>query len=328
MALHAWVLERPGGAVMPSHVLFAAIDDLGAPGTAGAAWRDFRADPAGLAEAPGRHRAVPLIELLDDSVDLTPSHNLPAQTDLNVAERVDETRERLLGLLARLPHLMPAVRAADEATGTWRSVALADLARTGAVALYRSASRSTRGGAETPVGPTVAMLTTADLAAVAAPSGRLAAAEVDEAQHPRIRVGDVIVPTLLGGGGGEGGGWAGAVRVAGHAERDAVLGPNLHLLRPDVGTLDPWFLAGFLTDPAHVKQASYGSSIVRVDVRRIEIPLLPLERQRAYGETFRALRMFVTDLRGAAALGESLGRGIVAGLTAGLLAPSSGAGGA
>ncbi|MYW01637.1 N-6 DNA methylase [Streptomyces sp. SID3343] len=318
VALHVWILERPSGAVMPSHVLFAEIDDIAAPQTAVQAWRDFLAAPADLAEIPGRRRAVPLIELLDDNVDLTPSHNLPQPTDVNVAERVDETRERLLGALARLPHLVPEVRAADTVPATWRSVALADLARTGAVVLHRSASRSTRTDPETPVGPTVAMLTIADLAAVAPPTGRLAASEADEAQHPRIRAGDVIVPTLLG---SAEGGWAGAVRVAGHAERDAVLGPNLHLLRPDPGTLDPWFLAGFLTDPAHARQATYGSSIVRVDVRRIEIPLLPLERQRAYGETFRALRAFVTDLRAAAILGEDLGRGILEGLTAGLLQP-------
>ncbi|MFI1384625.1 N-6 DNA methylase [Embleya sp. NPDC020886] len=318
VALHLWLLERPTGALMPSHVLFAALEDAAEARAAVGAWREFGTDPGALVEVPGRHRAVPLIELLDDNVDLTPAHNLPERTDLNVAERVHDTRERLLALLTRLPALVPPVPDADTGTPTWRSVALADLARTGAVTLYRSASRSGRGGRETPTGPTVPMLTTTDLAAAVPPSARLAAAEADEAQHPRIRAGDVIVPTLLGSGES---GWADAVRVAGAAEQGAVLGPNLHLLRPDPATLDPWFLAGFLTDPAHAKRAGYGSSIVRVDVRRIEIPLLPPARQRAYGETFRALRAFVAELRATAALGEELGRGLLEGLTAGLLSP-------
>lgn len=318
VALHLWILERPSGELMPSHVLFAALEDAAAARAGVRAWHDFGTDPGGLAEVPGRHRAVPLIELLDDNVDLTPSHNLPERTDLNVAERVHDTRRRLLDLLDRLPELVPDVPAADPGAPTWRSVTLADLARTGAVTLYRSATRSGRSGQETPTGPTVPMLTTTDLAAAVPPSARLSVAEADEAQHPRIRTGDVIVPTLLGSGEN---GWAGAVRVAGPAERDAVLGPNLHLLRPDPATLDPWFLAGFLTDPAQARRAGYGSSIVRVDVRRIEIPLLPPDRQRAYGETFRALRAFATDLRGAAALGEDLGRGLLEGLTAGLLRP-------
>lgn len=318
VALHAWILENPTGATTPSHVLFAEIADLGEPHTAVPAWRDFVADPARLSEAPGRHRAVPVIELLDDSVDLTPTHNLPVPADPDVAERVDTVRESLLGLLARLPHTVPAVSAGDPTTATWRTVALADLARTGAVTLHRSASRSTRGGHDTPTGPTVPMLTVEDLGSADPPGSRLAKAEADETQHPRIRVGDVIVPTLLGGGRHD---WAGAVRVAGPAEHDAVLGPNLHLLRPDPGTLDPWFLAGFLADPEHGRQASYGSSIVRVDVRRIEIPMLPLERQHAYGATFRALSAFTTDLRTAARLGDELGRGILGGLTTGLLKP-------
>ncbi|MGC0423207.1 N-6 DNA methylase [Embleya sp. AB8] len=321
VALHLWVLERPSDALLPSHVLFAEVEDLARADAAVRAWHDFRADPAGLTELPGHHRTVPLIELLDDDVDLTPSHNLPARTDANVAERVRETRERLLALLGRLPNLVPAVPAAPAAeagAAGWRSVSLADLARTGAITLHRSASRSGPGGHETPTGPTVPMLTTTDLAAAVPPSARLSAAEADQARHPRIRAGDVIVPTLLGSGES---GWARAVRVAGVAEQDAVLGPNLHLLRPDPATLDPWFLAGFLTDPAHARRAGYGAGIVRVDVRRIEIPLLPPDRQRAYGETFRALRTFVTDLRDAAALGEDLGRGLLEGLTAGLLQP-------
>ncbi|MEV0499223.1 hypothetical protein AB0I84_16695, partial [Streptomyces spectabilis] len=101
----------------------------------------------------------------------------------------------------------------------------------------------------------------------------------------------------------------------------AALGRGLALLRPDPAALDPWFLAGFLRGTANNHQASsYASTSARLDVRRLQLPRLPPERQRGYGERFRALAAFEDALRLAGRLGEQLVRGMYDGLTDGTVA--------
>ena len=66
------------------------------------------------------------------------------------------------------------------------------------------------------------------------------------------------------------------------ATAGAALGRNLQLLRPDPAALDPWFLAGFLRGTANNRQASsYASTATRLDVRRLQLPRLPLAEQRS-----------------------------------------------
>lgn len=86
----------------------------------------------------------------------------------------------------------------------------------------------------------------------------------------------------------------------------AALGRNLVLLRPDPAALDPWFLAGFLRGTANHRQASsYASTATRLDVRRLQLPRLPLDAQRGYGDRFRALDEFERALRLAGRLGSN-----------------------
>ena len=86
-------------------------------------------------------------------------------------------------------------------------------------------------------------------------------------------------------------------RVAGKQDDGAVLGRGLHLIRPDPERLDPWFLSGFLSSPGNVHQASAGTTGSRIDVRRLTIPVLPLEEQRLYGAEFRELHNLETASR-------------------------------
>jgi hypothetical protein len=128
-----------------------------------------------------------------------------------------------------------------------------------------------------------------------------------------IEAGDVVVPVL---------GAGAAVRVADEELAGAALGRNLQLLRPDPAALDPWFLAGFLRGSANQRQASsYASTATRLDVRRLQLPRLPLAEQRRYGDHFRALGEFEEALRLAGQLGERLVRGLHDGLTDGSLLP-------
>jgi hypothetical protein len=111
-------------------------------------------------------------------------------------------------------------------------------------------------------------------------------------------------------------------RVIDDTTAGAALGRSLVLLRPEPGALDPWFLAGFLRGTANNRQASsYASTATRLDVRRLQLPRLPLDEQRRYGARFRALEDFERALRQAGRLGEQLVRGMYDGLTDGTVTP-------
>jgi hypothetical protein len=155
------------------------------------------------------------------------------------------------------------------------------------------------------------VLTDHDVLAGTAPSGTLP--ETAGEAPVLVAPGDVVVPVLGGGG---------IARVVDEDTAGAALGRNLTLLRPDTAALDPWFVAGFLRSTANSRQASsYASTATRLDVRRLQLPRLPLEQQRRYGERFRALAAFEDALRRAGRLGERLVRGMYDGLTDGTVAP-------
>ena len=100
-----------------------------------------------------------------------------------------------------------------------------------------------------------------------------------------LRAGDVLVPATLTEN-------AMATVVEKEQEGDPA-GPRAHLIRPNPARLDPWFLAGFLAAAATRQQAT-GTSASRIDVRQLEVPLLPLEDQERYAVAFRRLRYLET----------------------------------
>lgn len=130
-----------------------------------------------------------------------------------------------------------------------------------------------------------------------------------------IEDGDVVIPETLHGL------HSVPVRVAEAEDAGKLLGPHLFLLRPDPERLDPWFLAGFLSAEDNTQRATTGTSIVRLDVKRLRVPLVSSQSQRDYGRAFRHL----TRLREAAALvgtlGEQTARQWAVGLTSGALVP-------
>jgi hypothetical protein len=156
----------------------------------------------------------------------------------------------------------------------------------------------------------VPVLTDHDVLSGTGPSGTLP--ESDE-EPVLTEPGDVVVPVLGGGS---------VARVVDDATAGAALGRNLVLLRPDPAALDPWFLAGFLRGTANNRQASsYASTATRLDVRRLQLPRLPLDAQHRYGARFRALDEFDRALKRAGRLGDQLVRGMYDGLTDGSVTP-------
>ncbi|MFI9341595.1 N-6 DNA methylase [Streptomyces sp. NPDC052773] len=308
--LHLWVLRRPAATPAQPEVLLADAGQFATEGRGGPDWHAVRDavldawqsfDRAGtLQERPGLARSVPVIELLDDDVDFSPARHLPPPTAADGAEQLTEVRTRLGETLRLTTDLTPpAVRPAQPAR--WPLTTVGELARAGALVMRTG---GLGGPARVPV------LTDHDVLAGTAPSGTLPESEEEAVL---TRPGDVVVPVLGGGA---------VARVIDDATGGAALGRNLVLLRPDPTALDPWFLAGFLRGTANNRQASsYASTATRLDVRRLQLPRLPLDEQRRYGARFRALDDFERVLRHASRLGEQLVRGMYDGLTDGTVTP-------
>lgn len=308
--LHVWVLRRPERSPAAPEVLLMDTGRFAGEGRGGPdwaavreavldAWRAFTR--AGrLAERPGLARSVPVIELLDDDVDLAPARHLPPPAVADGAEQLAAVRERLGETLRLTTDLTPP--AADPAPPVrWPLTTIGELARAGALVMRTGGNG---GHARLPV------LTDTDVLTATAPSGTLP--ESDE-EAVLTEPGDVVVPVLGGGS---------VARVIEEATAGAALGRNLVLLRPDPTALDPWFLAGFLRGTANNRQASsYASTATRLDVRRLQLPRLPLAQQRRYGARFHALDEFERALRHASRLGDHLVRGMYDGLTDGTVAP-------
>ncbi|MGA4849347.1 N-6 DNA methylase [Streptomyces sp. G5(2025)] len=323
LPLHVWVVRRPGPAVRPAPELL-LVEAAGVPDADGRdkqlwpavqdavldAWHRF--DRHGtVEERPGLARSVPVLELLDDEVDLAPARRLPppaagsGTTELaTVRTSLGEALRRAADLTPPLtlpPPLAPDGPADPAAAARPPLTTVGELARAGALTLHTGTGAGSGG---------VPVLTDHDVLTGGAPSGTPHEATPDDTVV-RTEPGDVIVPVFGGGA---------AARVVDESTAGAALGRGLALLRPDPAALDPWFLAGFLRGTAgHRRASSYASTAARLDVRRLRLPRLPLAGQRGYSERFRELAAFEDALRLAGRLGERLVRGMHDGLTEGTL---------
>ncbi|WP_411106876.1 N-6 DNA methylase [Streptomyces sp. cmx-4-9] len=296
--LHLWVLRRPAPQAAPPAGLLlvdgaaaaAAPEVADRPGArwaavhgaAEAAWSAY--DRTGsVEEVPGISRLVPVIELLDEDVDLTPAHHLPPPGAGGGPAALGAVRRRLDDSLARAARLAPPPAAASAAVPAGPAArppltTVGELVRAGALMLHSGSAHGSRPDA----GPVL------------------------------TQPGDVLVPVL----------GAAPVRVVSPEAAGAAPGRGTALLRPDPGALDPWFLAGFLRGTAnHRRASSHTSTASRLDVRRLRLPRLPLEQQQRYGIRFRALAEFEEALLLAGRLGGQLVQGLYDGLSDGTLPP-------
>ena len=304
VALMLWVLRRPADARTPEHVLM--VDTATRPAdfarVAADAWARF--DRGEHADEPGVSTAVPVVELLDDTVDLTPARYLVPPADDLTPERITAEGDKVATLLRATADLILAVEPFGE-LGKLPTVPLAELVRRGMLAVHQSVS-----AAEVSVLGVPPFLTVEELLGEKRPDDT--APPAAPAQYViAVEPGDVLVTHH-----------ANRLIVLVIADRCTVLGSRATLLRPDPERLDPHFLAGFVSGSMNVRHYTGTGSRLFTDIRRAEIPLLPIEEQRTYGEAFRRLTNFGRDLRHAATMGEDLIRLISDGLTQGIVRPA------
>ncbi|MFB8240725.1 N-6 DNA methylase [Kitasatospora purpeofusca] len=337
--LHLWVLRapRPGDDFRQVLMLDAAATSPGSAELAEGgrdkvrwpelrrtvldAWRAFDlAAREGLPlpeDRPGRYRTVAAIDLLDDETDLSPARHVPPAAPPGGAAGLSHLGGRLTELLDGLadPGTLLPGPAADPAPGAGGGagpvVTLGELVRSGLLEVHSSgAGAPTRPAGTDPSGTPV--LTDQDLVTGAAPGAVLDRAAAEGT--PLTRPGDVLVPALGGG----------VARVVGQGgpPAGAALGRQLHLLRPDPAALDPDFLAGHLRSTAAARRAaSHASTTTRLDIRRVELPRLPITEQRRLGAAFARLAAFDATLQQAAALGHALAQAVTDALAAGTAEP-------
>ena len=269
-----WVLQRPRPHESPpARLLFVVAE----PDDVAGHWQRFLdGEPV---DGPAQ-RAVTPVDLLDDEVDLSPARHVLPRTDdgdLGALRRAlgDEMSSVTRGTPVRRPH---------------RGSADDDRRRPGPGQLpsrvLQAPARTTVDGGDVPV------LTARDLAASRGPTGRT----TSDPALVELRPGDVVVPTLSG--------REAVVRVVGDSDAGAVLGPRLLCLRPDPARLDPHLLAGCLrvSGSTAVRAAT---SLSRSDVRRLSLPLLPIDEQRRLGAAFAGIAAFDEALRRCAAAGDA-----------------------
>lgn len=335
IGLHLWVLERPEPqAEAPDTVLLVNAaaetrnlnwDDIN--DRVISAWRPYRDRRDSLTGARGIAAAVPVTGLLDEAVDLTPARRIrtaprqalrPAQLARQASELYDQLRQGATDLvgLSTGEEWPPAVDRPRE----WRTATAADLLRGGALSLLhtappgrrtRSSQPQPRPAAEPGARPA---LTAADVFENRTPSGTKADLPSGVALSS-VQASDVLLTEILRAG------RTAVARVVEPGETGCLLGPHLLLFRPDRSRLDPWFLAGFLAAEQNVNAAATGTSLVRVDPRRLRVPLLPLAEQQRYGAAFRRLHELRATARRADRAAEEVTRLLSTGLTGGALLP-------
>ncbi|MET9244938.1 N-6 DNA methylase [Nonomuraea sp. NPDC003709] len=280
---HLWVLRRPStGDPIPTRVLMLDLSDLPEDQLRDVVverWRAFTAS-----SDTEQEDTVAVIDLLDDEVDLTPARRTSARRSPNADLSFSTLLEGVTDSVSHLQQAVRNLRQLREAQLDLPKTTIAEQARAGAVVILQAPKADIQPG-KLPV------LTLSDVIEGNEPSA-----------HTRpitgmvvLQPGDVVVPS---------GGRALVVRVV--EDGGAVLGPGLYAFRVDRDRIDPTCLAGFLR--------VYGSSVPlrgqtgtsRSDIRRVEIPRLPIDEQRRLGEAFGNLELFERAVNRSAAEAAAL----------------------
>ncbi|MFQ6197739.1 N-6 DNA methylase [Streptomyces sp. NPDC000405] len=328
--VHLWVLQRPKTASTPdTGVLFVACE--AAPLDQNTSPRDhFEALRRKVAALWVNHhtgqgistsdvdiaRHVPLVKLLDEDVNLTPQRHVtpPNSTPF--------TPEALLRLPATLEARLDALRDAlprpthvpQPEPSAVSTATLGELSRTGALSLHRYSARGTQLDTPAPEQQEPA-LTSQDVIMGRAASGSVPV-DLENESQARVQAHDILIPAIAK---------TLVARVATNDQIGARLGPGVHAVRVDSNLLDPWFAAGALTRPENAAKAARTSATtngaLRIDVKRLCLPLLPIDAQRHRSTALRRLAQWDADLTHAAEAGHQLAQALTRALVDGTLAP-------
>ncbi|MFJ2135020.1 N-6 DNA methylase [Streptomyces sp. NPDC087845] len=331
LSLHLWVLRRPAPGESPQgpgEFLFvdaaarfprstsrdsgpergelgafirSVVGTAGRGAVAGALCEQATEDSGATAWAA----AVPVIDLLDDDVDLTPGrHVTPASGHVGprLADSWSEVGELLDGL--RTESACLAALELTRGTEDQPSATVGELARAEALTL-RSGRLPAEAAVPEPGHARVPLLTISDLLLDESPSGWV---YPDDAVVVEPR--DVVVVGVSR----EFSAWV-------HEGPPMAVGPQIHALRVDPDVLDPWFLAGSLKSPANARHAgTHASSSSRIDVRRLQVRRIDLSEQRRYSDAFRHLAAFEGLAERLRIVAKRMGRDLGDELAAGRLA--------
>lgn len=323
LALQIWVLSHPEPDRAHSHVLLVDTSGFttrtarsadaistwdGVRAVVAHAWTAFKDNPQRVADASDVAIAVPIMDLLGEDVDLTPARYLrpPGLVVVSQAGLADR-RNDLASRLAELTRLLPEPPWPSTGDGApHRDASLEELAQIGALVIRRAAPRPARSEGDLVSARAKGRIITSQDIARAVPPSETHEIILDEVHNPTIRAGDVLVPLI---------GRRLTARVAAGKDVGAYLSPTVYLIRPDTAALDPWFLAGMLSSTGGDRQAARMASTlgdrIRFDPRRVRVPLLPIEDQRAYGQSFRRLWDFARTFRIAYDEGTDLVRDLI-----------------
>lgn len=320
VGLHIWLVRRPGDEPLSADdVLMIDTADCRLPLSNGRYEVDWDAVrervTAGVRDGkgPGVH-AVPVMDLLDEQVDLSPARHVPPSdtaVDSDLRKEwitFNSSLDRIVGL-SRSLSTMPVA-----STGAPVNVTLAELHRAGAVSFLHGRTVSEHllhRGERPPSGVRVLML--ADLLPGSGPGQWIDNADLEELKDAGditvTEPQDVVVVTATR-----------AFDAWVEMSAPVVLGPQLTALRPTVGQLDPWYLAGSLRTSANLRRAGgHASTTSRVDLGRLEIRRLPPQEQQELGDLFRRLMTFEISLAELSNVGSGLGRTLSDLLAAGRL---------
>lgn len=337
VSLHLWVLRAPAPSAAATREEVLLVDATASGqrpggGPQGLDWTELHEDVitavrsyaarskrnanerSRLAAAlPAGCVAVPVMDLLDEEVDLTPARLVPDAKASNGVQLRDSWQqfEDLVHTLSVLADLLSRFDLASEG-GPAVTTTVGDLDR--AQALTVRPGREIPAGLiplEVPSEGAVPMLTVPDLLLSGKRRSWLPADQVSRAGHALTlaEANDVVVV-----------GVERAYRAWVQADGPIALGPQLYLLRADPALLDPWFLAGCLRAPANARQAStHTSSSSRIDVRKLLVLQLLLAEQRRYAGAFRQLAALEEALLNVQVVGAGLLRSLSNGLAAGQL---------
>ncbi|MFE4371922.1 N-6 DNA methylase [Streptomyces sp. NPDC056835] len=247
---------------------------------------------------------IPVVDLLDDEVDLTPGRHITSASG-HAGPRLADSWNEVGELLDGLRTESAGLAALDLSSGTadQPNATVGELARAGALTL-RSGRHPAEAATLEPRHARIPLLTLSDLLLDGSPRGW---AHPDDAVV--VESGDVVVVGVSR----EFSAWV-------HEGPPMAVGPQIHAIRVDPEVLDRWFLAGSLTASANARHAgTHASSSSRIDMRRLQVRRLALPEQQRYSDAFRHLAAFERLAERLGTVAKELGRDLGDELAAGRL---------